>query len=93
VGASGSRPCGDPARNPAGRYSRSREIDPANTDEAIREVALYLAEGADMITVKRALAYMDIIRRVKQTFGVPLAHFGQVWSCSIPGTPPRGPGH
>ncbi len=42
-------------------------MDPANTDEAIRKVALYLAEGADMIMVKRALAYMDIIRRVKQT--------------------------
>jgi hypothetical protein len=62
-------------------------MDPANTDEAIREVALYLAEGADMIMVKRALAYMDIIRRVKQTFGVPLTHFGQVWSCSNPWHP------
>ncbi len=54
---------------------RSYQMDPANSDEAIREVALDLAEGADMIMVKPALAYMDIIRRVKDEFGVPLAAY------------------
>ncbi len=54
---------------------RTYQMDPANSDEAIREVALDLAEGADMIMVKPALAYMDIIRRVKETYGVPLAAY------------------
>ncbi len=54
---------------------RSYQMDPANSDEAIREVALDLAEGADMIMVKPALAYLDIIRRVKDTYGVPLAAY------------------
>jgi porphobilinogen synthase len=54
---------------------RSYQMDPANSDEAIREVALDLAEGADLIMVKPALAYMDIIRRVKDEFGVPLAAY------------------
>ena len=46
-------------------------MDPANGDEAIREVALDLAEGADLVMVKPALAYLDIVRRVKERFGVP----------------------
>ena len=50
-------------------------MDPANSDEALREVALDLAEGADMVMVKPALAYLDIIRRVKDAFGVPLAAY------------------
>jgi porphobilinogen synthase len=50
-------------------------MDPANGDEAIREVALDLAEGADMVMVKPALAYLDIIRRVKDRFGVPVAAY------------------
>ena len=50
---------------------RSYQMDPANSDEAIREVALDLAEGADMIMVKPALAYLDIIRRVKETYRRP----------------------
>lgn len=54
---------------------RSYQMDPANTDEAIREVALDLAEGADIIMVKPALAYLDIVYRVKQTFGVPVAAY------------------
>jgi porphobilinogen synthase len=54
---------------------RSYQMDPANSDEAIREVALDLAEGADMIMVKPALAYLDIIRRVKDTYNVPLAAY------------------
>ncbi len=52
---------------------RTYQMDPANGDESIREVALDLAEGADMVMVKPALAYMDIVRRVKETFGVPVA--------------------
>jgi porphobilinogen synthase len=51
------------------------QMDPANTDEALREVALDLAEGADIIMVKPALAYLDIITRVKERFGVPVAAY------------------
>jgi porphobilinogen synthase len=46
-------------------------IDPANTDEALREVALDIAEGADMVMVKPGMPYLDIVRRVKDTFGMP----------------------
>jgi porphobilinogen synthase len=46
-------------------------MDPANSDEALREVALDLAEGADMVMVKPGLPYLDIVRRVKDRFGVP----------------------
>jgi porphobilinogen synthase len=53
----------------------SYQMDPANGDEALREVALDLAEGADLIMVKPALAYLDIIRRVKERFGVPVAAY------------------
>ena len=54
---------------------RGYQMDPANGDEAIREVALDLAEGADIVMVKPALAYLDIVRRVKDTFGVPVAAY------------------
>jgi porphobilinogen synthase len=54
---------------------RSYQMDPANGDEALREVALDLAEGADIVMVKPALAYLDIVRRVKDTFGVPVAAY------------------
>jgi len=47
------------------------QMDPANSDEAITEVALDLEEGADMVMVKPGLPYLDIVRRVKETFGVP----------------------
>ena len=47
------------------------QMDPANSDEALREVELDLAEGADMVMVKPGLPYLDVIRRVKDTFGVP----------------------
>jgi len=50
---------------------RTYQMDPANTDEALREVALDLAEGADMVMVKPGMPYLDIVRRVKDTFGVP----------------------
>jgi porphobilinogen synthase len=48
-------------------------MDPANGDEAIREVAADLAEGADMVMVKPGLPYLDLVRRVKDTFRVPTA--------------------
>src|SRR5580693_9427704 len=51
----------------------SYQMDPANTDEALWEVYLDLQEGADMIMVKPGLPYLDIVRRVKDTFGVPTA--------------------
>lgn len=50
---------------------RTYQMDPANSDEAIREVALDIAEGADMIMVKPGMPYLDIVRRVKDRFGVP----------------------
>jgi len=50
---------------------RTYQMDPANTDEALREVALDLAEGADMVMVKPGLPYLDVVRRVKERFGVP----------------------
>ena len=50
---------------------RTYQMDPANTDEALREVALDLAEGADMVMVKPGMPYLDVLRRVRDTFGVP----------------------
>jgi porphobilinogen synthase len=47
------------------------QMDPANSDEALREVALDLQEGADMVMVKPGMPYLDIVRRVKETFGAP----------------------
>jgi porphobilinogen synthase len=53
----------------------SYQMDPANADEAVREVGLDLAEGADIVMVKPALPYLDIVRRVKETFRVPTAAY------------------
>jgi len=50
---------------------RTYQMDPANSDEALREVAKDIAEGADMVMVKPGMPYLDIIRRVKDTFGLP----------------------
>ena len=50
---------------------RTYQMDPANSDEALREVALDIQEGADMIMVKPGLPYLDIVRRVKDTFAMP----------------------
>ena len=50
---------------------RTYQMDPANSDEALREVALDIAEGADMVMVKPGMPYLDIVRRVKDTFRVP----------------------
>lgn len=54
---------------------RSYQMDPPNSDEALREVALDIEEGADIVMVKPALAYLDIIFRVKQEFGYPVAAY------------------
>ena len=51
------------------------QMDPANGDEAMREVALDIQEGADIVMVKPALSYLDIIFRTKQTFGLPVAAY------------------
>jgi porphobilinogen synthase len=50
---------------------RTYQMDPANSDEALREVALDIAEGADMVMVKPGMPYLDIVRRVKDTFAMP----------------------
>lgn len=67
-----------PFRNAIGSSSslgkvdkRSYQMDPANSDEALREVALDIQEGADIIMVKPGLPYLDVIQRIKQTFNVP----------------------
>ena len=54
-----------------GGDKKTYQMDPANSDEALREVALDLAEGADMVMVKPGMPYLDIIYRVKENFGVP----------------------
>jgi len=50
---------------------KTYQMDPANSDEALRETALDIAEGADMVIVKPGMPYLDIVSRVKETFGVP----------------------
>jgi porphobilinogen synthase len=50
---------------------KTYQMDPANSDEALREVALDLQEGADMVMVKPGMPYLDVLRRVKDTFRVP----------------------
>jgi porphobilinogen synthase len=54
---------------------RGYQMDPANAEEAIREIALDIDEGADLVMVKPALAYLDVIRRAKDTFQVPIAAY------------------
>jgi porphobilinogen synthase len=53
------------------RGKETYQLDPANTDEALREVAMDLTEGADMVMVKPGMPYLDVVRRVKDAFGVP----------------------
>ncbi len=59
------------AKNLGQSDKRSYQMDPANSDEALREVAFDIDEGADMVMVKPALPCLDVVRRVKETFGVP----------------------
>ncbi|MFH0342547.1 MAG: hypothetical protein ACHBNF_10540 [Chromatiales bacterium] len=54
-----------------GGDKRGYQMDPANAEEALREVALDISEGADMVMVKPGMPYLDILYRVKQAFGVP----------------------
>lgn len=61
------------ASNLAGGDKKTYQMDPANTDEAIREVGFDLHEGADMVMVKPGMPYLDIVRRVHDTFRVPVA--------------------
>ena len=60
---------------PASGDRRSHQMDPANADEALREVALDLEEGADIVLVKPAGPYLDVVRKVKDAFGVPTAAY------------------
>jgi porphobilinogen synthase len=55
----------------AGGDKRTYQMDPANTDEALREISLDIAEGADMVMVKPGMPYLDVVQRVKETFHVP----------------------
>jgi porphobilinogen synthase len=59
------------AKQLGGAGKHTYQMDPANSDEALREVALDIAEGADMVMIKPGLPYLDIVRRVKDRFGVP----------------------
>lgn len=59
------------AGNLGGGGKHSYQMDPANGDEALHEVGLDLAEGADMVMIKPGLPYLDVVRRVKERFGVP----------------------
>ncbi len=59
------------AGNLGGGDKRTYQMDPANGDESLREVALDLAEGADLVMVKPGMPYLDIVRRVKETYRVP----------------------
>jgi porphobilinogen synthase len=59
------------AANLKGGNKYSYQQDPANSDEALREIALDLQEGADMVMIKPGMPYLDIVRRAKETFGAP----------------------
>jgi porphobilinogen synthase len=59
------------ASNLAGADKRTYQLDPGNTDEALHEVAMDLAEGADMVMIKPGMPYLDVVRRVKDRFAVP----------------------
>ncbi|MSO31074.1 MAG: porphobilinogen synthase [Acidobacteria bacterium] len=63
------------ASAPAFGDRRSHQMDPANAEEALREVALDIEEGADMVMVKPALPYLDVLARVKERFGYPTAAY------------------
>jgi len=60
---------------PAFGDRRAYQMDPANADEALREVALDVEEGADIVMVKPAVPYLDVVRRVKERFGLPTAAY------------------
>ncbi|MHC4605950.1 MAG: porphobilinogen synthase, partial [Planctomycetota bacterium] len=69
-------PFRDAAESPPQFGDRSTyQMDPANTDEALREIQLDISEGADIIMVKPALAYLDVLRRAKERYGCPTAAY------------------
>ncbi len=61
--------------NLGGADKKTYQMNPANSDEALREVALDIAEGADMVMVKPGMPYLDIIRRVKDNFNIPICAY------------------
>lgn len=61
------------AKNLGGASKKTYQMNPANSNEAIREVALDIDEGADMVMVKPGMPYLDIVRRLKDSFSVPIA--------------------
>jgi porphobilinogen synthase len=61
------------AKNLGGASKKTYQMDPANSDEAIREVAFDIEEGADIVMVKPGLPYLDIVRRLKDSFSLPIA--------------------
>ena len=65
----------DSSKNLAGGDKFTYQIDPANGDEALHEVALDISEGADMVMIKPGLPYLDMVWRVKQEFGMPTAAY------------------
>lgn len=60
---------------PAFGDRKSYQMDPANIDEAIREVELDIEEGADLVMIKPALSYLDVIRKIKDTFNIPIVAY------------------
>ena len=60
---------------PAFGDRRSHQMDPANVEEALREVALDIEEGADIVMVKPAITYLDVISRIKREFAMPTAAY------------------
>jgi len=69
--AVGAAKLSEPSGCPIGSDKKTYQLNPANVEEALREVALDLREGADMVMVKPGLPYLDIITRIRQTFSVP----------------------
>jgi porphobilinogen synthase len=61
------------AKSLGGASKKTYQMNPANTDEAIREAALDIEEGADLIMVKPGMPYLDIVRRLRDSFAVPIA--------------------
>lgn len=61
------------AKNLGGASKKTYQMNPANSDEAIREVAFDIEEGADMVMVKPGMPYLDIVRRLKDSFSIPIA--------------------
>jgi porphobilinogen synthase len=59
------------ATNLNGADKKTYQMNPANTDEALREISMDIAEGADMVMVKPGMPYLDVVQRCKQSFNIP----------------------